>query len=256
MLVNSIAAHAEVVNGTIVLYFECLIRYSRQYVAAQPVRINRLLPRFRLPYLSNTSKIGRKKSMIMAAKIKIIGAVGQNGSGKDEVLKYLRLKYGVPFLSTGDIVREIASKEGVEPTRENLGKISDRYFSKLGKGYFVKLLADKIRHTGWKIAGISGIRSLNDVSILKAIFGNDFILIDVHISDPHVRYSRMAARGEGRDPHSYEQFLQQDRAEEELFSLKEAEHKADYSITNDGTLDDLHREIDRLVSDKGLLTVQ
>jgi dephospho-CoA kinase len=192
----------------------------------------------------------------MQSKIRIIGAIGQNGSGKDEVLKYLRTQHGVPFLSTGDVVREIASNEGAEPTRENLGKISDRYFREFGKGYFVKMLADKIQHTGWKVAGISGIRSLNDVSILKGIFGRDFILIDVYITDPHVRYSRMTARGEGRDPHSYEEFLRQDQAEEELFSLKEAEGLADYSISNDGTLDDLHLEIDRLISDKGLLTVQ
>jgi dephospho-CoA kinase len=189
----------------------------------------------------------------MPAKVMVIGSIGQNGSGKDKVLKHFRLKYGVPFLSTGDVVRKIASNEGVEPTRENLGKISDRYFREFGKGYFVKLLADKIRQTGWKIAGISGIRSLNDVSILKDIFGQDFILINVYITDPHVRYSRMTGRGEDRDPHSYEQFLRQDQAEEKLFSLKEAEHLADYSISNDGTLDDLHREIDRLVSDKGLL---
>jgi dephospho-CoA kinase len=192
----------------------------------------------------------------MPAKVKVIGAVGQNGSGKDEVLKYLRLKYNVPFLSTGDVVRDIAAREGAEPTRDNLGKISDRYFREFGKGYFVKLLADKIRRTGWKVAGISGIRSLNDVSVLKDIFGKDFILINVYITDPHVRYKRMTTRGEGRDPHSYREFLSQDKAEEELFSLKEAEQMADYSLNNDGTLDDLHREIDRLVSDKGLLTVQ
>jgi len=192
----------------------------------------------------------------MQAKVRIIGAVGQNGSGKDEVLKYLRFKYGMPFLSTGDVVREIAAREGQEPTRKNLGQISDRYFREFGKGYFVKLMADKIRGTGCKVAGISGIRSLNDVSILKDIFGKDFILIDVSITDPHVRYSRMTARGEGRDPHSYEEFLSQDKAEEELFSLKEAEQLADYSISNDGTLDDLHGEIDRLVAEKGLLSFQ
>src|SRR4030043_2111255 len=140
------------------------------------------------------------------AKGKVIGAIGQNGSGKDEVLKYLRAKHNMPFLSTGDAVREIAAKEGVEPTRENLGKISDRYFREFGKGCFVKLLADKIRHSGWKIAGISGIRSLDDVSILKDIFGKDFILIAVSISDPHVRFARMTKRGEGRAPHRYEQF--------------------------------------------------
>jgi len=190
----------------------------------------------------------------MPAKVKVIGAVSQNGSGKDEVLKYLRARHNVPFLSTGDAVREIASKEGVEPTRENLGKISDRYFREFGKGCFVKLLADKIQNSGWKIAGISGIRSLDDVSILKDIFGKDFILIRVYITDPHVRYSRMTRRGERRDPHSYEQFLNQDEAEEKLFSLKEAERRADYSISNDGTLEDLHQEIDSLISAKDLLT--
>jgi dephospho-CoA kinase len=190
----------------------------------------------------------------MSAKVKIIGVIGQNGSGKDEVLKYLRAKHNVPFLSTGDAVREIAAKEGVEQTRENLGKISDRYFREFGKGYFVRLLADRIRHSGWEIAGISGIRSLDDVSILKGIFGKDFVLIHVYITDPHVRYSRMTRRGSGRDPHSYNAFLRQDKAEEELFSLKKAEKRADHSISNDGTLDDLHREIDRLISDKGLLT--
>jgi len=192
--------------------------------------------------------------MTMPSKVKVIGAVGQNGSGKDEVLKYLRTRYDVPFLSTGNIVREIAAKEGLEPTRENLGKISDKYFRAFGKGYFVKLLADKIRNSGWKIAGISGIRSLTDVSVLKEIFGKDFMLIAVSISDPHVRFARMTKRGEGRDPHSYEQFLRQDQDEEKLFSLKEAESLADYTVSNDGTLDDLHREVDRLVSDKGLLS--
>ena len=192
----------------------------------------------------------------MPAKVKVIGAIGQNGSGKDEVLKYLRSKHNIPFLSTGDVVREIASKEGLEQTRENLGKISDRYFREFGKGYFVKVLADRIRHSGWKIAGISGIRSLDDVSLLKDIFGTDFVLIHVYITDTHVRYSRMTKRGEERDPQSYQELLRQDEAEEKLFSSKEAENHADYSISNDGTLDDLHREIDRLVSDKGLLTEQ
>jgi dephospho-CoA kinase len=77
--------------------------------------------------------------------MKIIGVIGQNGSGKDEVLKYLRAKYAVPFLSTGDMVREIAAKEGKEPTRENLGEISERYFREFGRGCFVKLAANKIK---------------------------------------------------------------------------------------------------------------
>jgi len=188
----------------------------------------------------------------MPTKIKVIGVLGQNGSGKDEVLKYLRDRYGVPFVSTGDAVREIASKEGVEQTRENLGKISERYFQQLGKGCFVRLCADKINRAGWKIAGISGIRSWDDVTVLKSIDTLDFMLIHVYVSDPHIRYTRMVSRGEDRDPHSYEQFLRQDKAEEELFRIKKATDLADYSISNDGALKDLHGAIEKLIVDKKL----
>ena len=185
--------------------------------------------------------------------MKIIGVIGQNGSGKDEVLKYLRAKYAVPFLSTGDMVREIAAKEGKETTRENLGEISERYFREFGRGCFVKLAAEKIKQNGWTIGGITGIRSLDDVKILRSNFSKDFILINVYVTNPEVRYRRMVQRGEGRDPHTYDQFLSQDKKEEELFQVKSAAQLADYSIPNDGSLDDLHREIDRLITAKKLL---
>ena len=184
--------------------------------------------------------------------MKIIGVIGQNGTGKDEVLKYLRAKYGVPFLSTGDMVREIAAKEGKEPTRENLQEISERCFREFGRGCFVKLAANKIRQNGWVVGGISGIRSADDVKVVKDALGGDFILVNVYVSNPEVRYKRMQARHEGRDPRSYGQFLNNDKAEEEIFHIQSAAQSADFAISNDGTLDDLHREIDLLVSEKRL----
>lgn len=185
--------------------------------------------------------------------MKIIGVIGQNGSGKDEVLKYLKAKYDIPFVSTGDLVREIAAKEGKETTRENLQEISERYFREFGRGCFVKLAVEKIHDKGWEIAGITGIRSLEDVQILKTILNKDFILINVYISDPEERYKRMRKRAEERDPHNYSQFLQNDRAEEEIFHVQSAAQYADYAVSNDGTLDDLHKEIDKLVTENNLL---
>jgi dephospho-CoA kinase len=185
--------------------------------------------------------------------MKVIGAVGQNGSGKDEVLKYLKAACGVPFFSTGDMVREIATKEGVEATRDNLRAISERWFRERGEGCFVRSLAERIGREKTQTVGITGIRSLSDVTILRHFFKDDFILIHVVMSDPRQRYERMVARGEERDPRSYEQFLALERAEEALFHIEEAGQQADYSIGNDGTLADLHRAIDRLVDEKGIL---
>jgi len=185
--------------------------------------------------------------------MKVIGVIGKNGSGKDEVLKYLRDRYDVPYLSTGDIVRGIAAEEGKEPTRLNLQAISDGYFKERGEGCFVRMVVDKIRQSGWKVAGISGVRSPRDVDILRGELGKEFVLIFVYVSDPRVRFERMLKRGEGRDAKAYDQFIQQDKAEEKLFGIDKAAAKADYSLSNDGTLEDLHNAIDKLVSKKELL---
>ena len=185
--------------------------------------------------------------------MKVIGAVGQNGSGKDEVLKYLKTAYGIPFFSTGDMVREIAAKEGVEATRDNLRAISERWFRERGEGCFVRLIAERIKKEGNQTVGISGIRSLADVTILREAFGDDFILINVTMDDPRQRFERMVARGEERDPRSFEQFLALDRKEEELFHVAEACRQAAYTVANDGTLSDLHRAIDGLVKDEDIL---
>jgi Ni2+-binding GTPase involved in maturation of urease and hydrogenase len=43
--------------------------------------------------------------------MKVIGVVGRNGSGKDELLNYLHDRCGIKVLSMGDVVRDIAKSE-------------------------------------------------------------------------------------------------------------------------------------------------
>ena len=185
--------------------------------------------------------------------MKVIGVIGKNGSGKDEVLKYLKEKHQVPFLSTGDMVREIAAREGRSSDRTTLQEISDSCFRKYGQGCFVKMVAEKVREMGWPVAGISGVRSPHDVRLLKDILGRSFVLIEVFVTDPRVRFERMRKRGAERDTDSYERFLEQDRGEEQVFHVGEAAKLADYSMSNEGALEDLHRAVEDLIARKGLL---
>ncbi len=180
--------------------------------------------------------------------MKVVGVVGLNGSGKDEVVNYLNMRYGIPLFSVGDIVREIAACEGVEATRHNLDLISRRYFAEFGEGYFLKQVVEKIHRNSdsWKAVGISGIRSPHDIKIVEDAFGTDFVLVHVYISDPRVRFERVRRRGSQRDNLTYEEFLKQDSTSEELFQIQEAINLADFSISNDGSLEDLHREIEKL----------
>jgi dephospho-CoA kinase len=181
--------------------------------------------------------------------LKVIGVAGLNGTGKDEVLKYLKQKYNVPFVSVGDIVREIATSEGLPLTRENLDNVTSRYFQKYGQGYFLKQIVNKIKNQNLPVYGISGVRSPEDAAILRESFGQDLILISVYISDPQVRFARIAARGSQRDQLTYEQFLRQDEDSQKLFKIKDTLKLADISISNDGTLAELHDTIERLAHD-------
>jgi len=183
---------------------------------------------------------------------KVIGVVGEIGSGKDEVLKYLRAKYGVSFLSIGDIVRKMAEDEGVEGTRENLEAISRRCFQDIGKDCFVRMAEEEIVRQGWKVAGISGVRTPDDVELLRKTFGKDFILVRVDIKDPLVRFGRARRRHEERDPLTYEAFQAQDNKEEETFKISAAGAAADYVLDNSGPLESLHSQIDGLVEAKKL----
>ena len=185
--------------------------------------------------------------------MRIIGAIGKNGSGKDEVLRYLKQLYDVPFLSTGEDGAVDPARDGVEPTRESLGAISTRCFAEQGPGCFVRMAAERIVENRWPIAGISGIRSADDVRLLRAAYGNDFVLIHMVVSDPRVRFARMTRRAEARDPSDFDHFRELDAREEALFHVSEAATYADHTLTNDGTLEDLHRAVDRLVDDAHLL---
>jgi dephospho-CoA kinase len=185
--------------------------------------------------------------------MKIIGVIGLNGSGKDEVINYLNKKHRTPLISVGDIIREIAAREGVEPTRDNLDEITRRYFKLHGQGYFLKQVVENIHRNNWQTLGISGIRSPEDIAILKEAFKKDFVLIHVYITDPRVRYDRVTKRGSKRDQMTCEAFLKQDEVSRQLFNIQEAIKLADYSIPNDGNLDDLHNEIIKLITGNKLL---
>ncbi|MDR1734952.1 MAG: AAA family ATPase [Oscillospiraceae bacterium] len=174
----------------------------------------------------------------------VIAAVGKNGSGKDFFLEYLRDKYNLPMTSIGDIVRELAEKDGLEKTRENLHATSKKYMDQNGTDFFPKQVEKKIRESGAPVYLVSGIRPYSDVLFFHESFGDDFILVDVVVSDDAVRYGRMLARGSARDGSSEENLRAFDAAEEAQFKTSESEKLADVIIKNDGSKDDFYQAIE------------
>ena len=67
----------------------------------------------------------------MSEDILIVALTGMPGAGKTTVANYLAQK-GIPLLIMGDVVREAAQNDGLEPTSGNLAKLMIRLREKNG----------------------------------------------------------------------------------------------------------------------------
>ena len=172
----------------------------------------------------------------------IIAAVGKNASGKDYFLEFISKEFGVPMLSVGDVCRELAEAEGLEKTRDNLHYISKKYMSAYGQDFFPKKLIEKIKAMDAPMVLVSGIRPPSDVENFKAAFGDQFFLVSIIVDDDHKRWERTVARGTARDNVTFEQFLELDKHEEELFNTSVTMSMADFAFHRGDYSDEEYHE--------------
>lgn len=172
----------------------------------------------------------------------IIAAVGKNASGKDYFLEFISKEFGVPLLSIGDVVRELAEIEGLEKTRDNLHQVSQKYMGTYGQDFFPKRLIEKIKALNSETVLVSGIRPPSDVEAFKKEFGDDFFLVAIVVDSDRVRYERTRARGSARDNVTFEQFLELDKHEEEIFHTSVTMGMADYTFHRGDFSDEVYHE--------------
>lgn len=175
----------------------------------------------------------------------VIAAVGKNASGKDYFLEFISKEFGVPMLSVGDVVRELAELEGLEKTRENLHAVSKKYMSRYGDDFFPKKLIEKIKALDSETVLVSGIRPPSDVENFKEAFGDQFFLVSIVIDDDRKRWERTVARGSARDHVTFEEFLALDQAEEKMFHTSVTMSMADYAFHRNDYPDEVYHEMIR-----------
>ena len=73
----------------------------------------------------------------------IIGLTGKNASGKGEVANYLKSK-GFIYYSLSDVIREEATKRGLEHSRENLINLGNELREKFGPKHLAQQISSKI----------------------------------------------------------------------------------------------------------------
>jgi len=146
--------------------------------------------------------------------MKAILLTGMPGCGKS-IFTEVATRYGLPVISMGDCVREETEKRGLEPTPENVAKISIKLREELGEGAIAHLTIKKIRELNLDryedIVVIDGVRSLAEVEVFKQFF-NKTLIVAIHAS-PSVRYDRILKRGRADDAKTPEQLRKRDLRE-------------------------------------------
>lgn len=175
----------------------------------------------------------------------IIGLAGEIASGKGAVVDYLVKKYGASSYRYSIILRDILDRVYQGQTRENLTNLSDWLRKNFGQDILSKVMADDITNDKNKLIVFDGIRRVPELNIFKKIPG--FILIRI-VGDSKIRYKRFIKRNEnpGDNKKTYQQFLKDLKSVSD-YEIPEVMKQADWEINNDGSLENLYKQVDQIV---------
>ncbi len=176
----------------------------------------------------------------------IVGLTGSYGAGKGAVVEYLKTKGYAHFSASSFIVEEI-QRRGLSIDRDTMIAVGNELRKLHGPAYIVESLFERASVAGGN-AVIESIRATDEAKKIKELGG---VVIGVD-ADSKIRYARAVARGSEKDRVTYEKWHEQETIEsntsdptkQNIFgALKESDH----IIQNDGTLQELYKEIDRVL---------
>ena len=159
----------------------------------------------------------------------IVCLTGMPGAGKSTIAEGLKLK-GYDTINMGNTVREEAKRRNLEPTRSNLGKLMLKLREENGAGAIAELIVPEIEHSKSNVILIDGIRSNDEIEILKK-FGN-VKLLAIHASTD-TRFDFLQKRGRSDDPQTKKHFEERDNRELGI-GISNSIALSDYAISNIG----------------------
>ena len=180
--------------------------------------------------------------------VKIIAFVGMAGSGKSVAVDYMTNK-GIPKVYFGGMILKAMEKQGIEITPENEKKFREEIREKEGKDWVVRQVIDAVYdlvEAGQRRIILDGLYTWTEYGILKHEFPGVLTVVAV-VTAKKIRYERVGKR-EIR-PLSLEEIRERDRAEIENLEKGGPIAAADYFVTNDGDIDDLHEQIDKVLKE-------
>ncbi len=176
----------------------------------------------------------------------ILGFTGLIASGKGTAAKYFNEKYGATTYRFSTMLRDLLNRIHVEHSRDNIIKISEAIRRDFGEDVMAKTMAADAEADTNPFIVIEGIRRMADIEYLSRL--PNFILIEI-FAEPITRFERLVKRGEnvGDTTKTYEQFLEDHKRSTEV-SILDVIPRATERVDNNGTIDDLKKQLDALVT--------
>ena len=180
------------------------------------------------------------KSDNTIANNKIISIVGMCGAGKTDVSEFLKQK-GFSYVRFGDITMDELKKRNLEINEKNERFIRESLRKEYGMAVYAKLTIPKLESLlkeGNVIA--DGLYSWEEYLILKEKFGKNILVLNIQTS-PETRTKRLVSRK--IRPLTKEEVASRDKSEIENLKKGGPIAMADYTITNEGTPEDLKNSL-------------
>lgn len=176
----------------------------------------------------------------------VIALAGQIASGKDTIGEYIVKKYDGVSLSFSQPLRDILNRAFLPINRANMSWLGQTLVDRFGSDILSKIISKEIETSDKKIFILPNIRREGDVVCFKDLPG--YVLVGVN-TDSRVCYDRLVKRSQNVDDQTktWEQF-QKDLQLSTETSISELMKKASIQIDNNGTLEDLYKQVDEIIA--------
>lgn len=180
--------------------------------------------------------------MTMHDHTKILAFVGLAGSGKSTAVEYFTQK-GYPKVYFGGVIFDAMREAGVDPTPANQQTFRQDYREKYGKDAVVNKIIEQINdliEAGQHRIIADGLYSWTEYKALKHAFPGELTVVAI-VTPKHLRYRRLANRP--ARPLTEVEANQRDWTEIENLEKGGPIAIADYYVTNDANLEELHQKL-------------